>query len=93
MTTNELENKLTNELKTYLKQQGYVDSGKLVASIKFTVKDSPSTGLEIDLDANDYIKYLDKGQLLDKFFAQSKIIDLVITYGSDKINDILESSL
>ena len=90
MTTNELANRLTSELKAYLKQRGYIDSGKLFNSIKFTVTDNP---FDIKLDAEPYIVYLDNGKLLDNFFNQAKISELFAQYLVEKIDELIGASL
>jgi hypothetical protein len=83
MTNIELANRLTSELKAYLKASGHVDSGALYNSIKFTVSENP---FDIKLDAEKYIEYLDDGKFLDKFFAQEKITNLFVDYFNSKIS-------
>lgn len=91
MTTTELSNNLTKLLKKYIKDEGYYSTGKLYKSINFKVTDSPSSGLDVQLDALPYINYLDDGKLLDKFFAQKVVVDLFIDYGMDQISDSIEN--
>lgn len=88
MTTQELSNKLTSSLKDFIKARGYIDSGKLYDSIKFSVTDNPSTGLDIKLDAEEYIIYLDKGTLLDDFFSLDSTLDLFNQYIIQMLDNI-----
>lgn len=91
MTTTELSNSLTNMLKKYIKDEGYYSSGKLYKSIKFTVKNNPSSGLSIELDSLPYINYLDNGQLLTKFFKLNSVESIIFDYGIEQINNEIEN--
>lgn len=91
MTTQELSNKLTSALKDYLKSRGYIDSGALYNSIKFIVIDNPSTGLDVKLDAEEYIKYLDDGKLLDKFFALDSVGAILSQYIDEYISNMIDN--
>ena len=73
MTNKELENKLETALQQRLKSKGYIDSGDLFNSIKFTVTET-ADGPKISLEANDYIKYLQKGKLLSDFFKSNEFL-------------------
>lgn len=86
MATQELSNKLTSALKDYLKSRGYIDSGKLYNSIKFTVSDNP---FDIKLDAEPYIKYLDNGKLVDNFFNLESTTDILLEYFLSSVEDTL----
>lgn len=78
MTAQDLSNKLTSLLKSYIKSRGYVSSGKLVDSIKFTI--TPPPNFDIKLEAEEYIQYLDKGKLLDNFLSTQEVSDAVDAY-------------
>lgn len=64
MTNNELATTLTNNLKDYISQRGHNESGRLKRSINFVV--SPEG--DIKLNAKEYIKYLERGNFLNRFF-------------------------
>jgi hypothetical protein len=67
MTISQLNNKLTTQLKAFIKKENLYDTGALYKSVKFksVYKDFE---LGIKLDSVDYIKYLEKGDFLSKFF-------------------------
>jgi len=94
MTNKELENKLETALQQRLKSKGYIDSGDLFNSIKFTVKDTQD-GPKVELEANDYIQFLDKGKLLSDFFKSDAFLgpygDYISSYISNTITDGLTS--
>jgi hypothetical protein len=86
MTANDLANKLTSLLKSYIKQRGFVASGKLLSSINFTI--TPPPNFDIKLEAEEYIQYLDKGKLLDDFFATQAVSDAIDEYLVTLIDDL-----
>ena len=89
MSTQELEKKLTNELIRFIKSEGHVESGTLIKSISFQVTLS-NFAVDIKLKAKEYIQYLDNGNLLDRFFEQKTVIQLIEEFYSDMIEDLLE---
>ena len=58
MTITEFNQQMTQELKSFIKNEGYVSSGKLIKSIKFTSTFN-NNNLDIKFDSMDYINYLD----------------------------------
>jgi hypothetical protein len=94
MTNKELENKLQTALQQKLKSKGYVDSGDLLNSIKFTVTET-ADGPKVSLEANDYIKYLQKGKLLSDFFTSNEFLtpygDYLSFWMSNTITNGLQS--
>ena len=85
MTIQELNSSLTTQLKSYIREQGYVDSGALVKSIKFKCREKANGGIDVKLNAQDYIQYLDNGKFLQDFFAQQNTIDIIAQYEADRI--------
>jgi hypothetical protein len=80
-------------LKSYIKQRGFVASGKLLSSINFTVNDKDMYNVDINLKSLEYIQYLDKGKLLNDFMELNEVTNLVEEYVSLKIENDLLSSL
>lgn len=76
MTIAEFNQQMTQELKSFIKSEGYVSSGKLVNSIKFKCNFIDNQ-LDIKFDSMDYINYLDNGNLLSKFFAKDSVVNLI----------------
>lgn len=89
MTIQELNNKLTSLLKSYIRSEGYVSSGKLVSSIDFNCSEKPNGTLDVNLFAEDYILYLQDGELIQNFFDTNIVSDLIATYTIEKITDKL----
>ena len=85
MTIQELNIQLTSLLKSYIKSKGYVSSGKLLRSIDFNVREKVNGGLDLKLNAQDYILYLEDGDLLNHFFATKKALDVIAQYEADRI--------
>lgn len=87
MTIQELNSRLTNQLRVYIKAKGFVDSGKLLNSIQFnsTFIDNE---LNIKFDAMEYIKYLDNGNLLPKFLATNEPIQAIQEFYSTNLTII-----
>jgi hypothetical protein len=86
MTANDLANKLTSLLKSYIKQRGFVASGKLLSSINFTI--TPPPNFDIKLEAEEYIQYLDKGKLLDDFLSTQAVSDTIEEYINSLIDEL-----
>lgn len=84
MNTQELSTLLTSELKSYIKKKGYVSSGKLYKSIDFNVMEV-NKKLDIKLNSQDYILYLEDGNLLQNFFNQKKVLELIAKYEAEII--------
>jgi len=93
MTLSQFNSTLTAELKKYIKQRGYVSSGKMLNSIRFTSVDGPDGVVDIKFDTEDYIKYLDNGTFLDDFFKQKVVLDTIGEYEADKLAKALENLL
>lgn len=87
MTIQELNTKLTKELKSFIKNKGYVDSGKLLNSINFNCTFIDNE-LNIKFNAMDYIKYLDNGELLNKFLATQTAIEAIQEFYASNLNII-----
>lgn len=64
-------NKWEEELKSLLTTKGYMDTGKLYDSIKVTIKYT-NDNFEIDIEAKEYIKYLDNGKLFKDWLTKKK---------------------
>ena len=85
MTLSELNNNLTLSLKSYIKERGYVESGKLLNSVKFKCT-YQNDALVIKLDVLEYFQYLDDGKLLSKFLARQKQLDVIQIFYSVQIS-------
>ena len=85
MTIQEFNTQMTQELKSFIKSEGYVSSGKLEKSIKFkcTFNDNQ---LDIKLDAMEYINYLDNGNFLNKFFEKDSVSELIADVYSSNLD-------
>lgn len=90
MTISELNSKLKNALKRYIKNEGYVDSGKLINSIDFNCK-MIGEKLSIKFNAVEYINYLDDGKLISKFFEDSNTLDIIQEFYVDLIQGEVDS--
>jgi hypothetical protein len=93
MTISELNNKLKNALKRYIKNEGYVDSGKLVKSITFNCQMNGEK-LKLKFNAAEYIHYLDDGNLVSNFFGSQEALDIIqeyyVDYSVTEINNSIE---
>ena len=87
MTIQDLNNQLTINLKQYIKSEGFVDSGKLLNSINFNCTFIDNE-LKIKFNAMDYIKYLDNGELLNKFLATQTAIEAIQEFYASNLNII-----
>lgn len=76
MTIQDFNTRMTQELKSFIKSEGYVSSGKLVNSIKFK-STFINNQLDIKFNAMDYINYLDDGNFIKNFFDQQKVFDII----------------
>lgn len=68
-----LENLITIELQNKIKQEDLVDTGSLLDSIKAEVTFTQD-GLNVDIIAEDYYKYLDEEYNLTESIIDSKIV-------------------
>lgn len=84
MTIQDLNNALGRELKIFIKSEGYVDSGKLVNSIKFN-SSFINNELDIKFDTMEYIKYLDDGKLIKRFFEIPRVIEIIQEFYSTNL--------
>lgn len=79
---------LENLLKERIRVEDYIDTGALLESIQFKLEET-STGISIELGANDYIQYLDNGKFIEEFFNSSQFESLmneaVTAYVNSKI--------
>lgn len=72
---------LTRLFQDEIKKQGLVDSGDLLASVKWTVKET-ATGWELKMEAMDYFKYLDdRYKISDNVFNSSTYIQIQTQIG------------
>lgn len=85
MTIAEFNQQMTQELKSFIKSEGYVSSGKLLNSIKFK-STFTNNELNIKFDAMDYINYLDDGKLITNFFDNQKVFDLIQEFYSTNLD-------
>lgn len=76
MTISQLNTSLADALKVYLRASKHNDTGKLYNSIKFNC--TIDKGIDINLDAMEYIQYLDDGQFLEDFY-NSKIVEDILS--------------
>jgi hypothetical protein len=84
MTIQQLNKKLTTELKVFIKKEDLYKTGKLYKSIKFNCI-YKNLDLDIKLDAKEYIQYVEKGDLLQKFFALDKTKEILQEFYADNI--------
>lgn len=93
MTISELNSKLKNALKRYIKNEGYVDSGKLLKSISFNCQMNGEK-LKLKFKAAEYIHYLDDGNLVSNFFGSQEALDIIqeyyVDYSITEINNSIE---
>jgi len=75
---------LNKLMKNYLKSKGYYKSGSLYNSIKFNVKFTDSVP-HIELETNDYIKYLNDGKFLDSFFELKEVKGVIADLVAEEI--------
>jgi hypothetical protein len=92
MTNVELKNELEKALQQKLKSRGHIESGSLYNSINFTVKDTQD-GPKVELEANDYIQFLDKGKFLKEFFASDAFLGPYGKYISSYISNTITDGL
>jgi hypothetical protein len=92
MTTQQLEHSLTIALKAYIKKEGYVATGSLLKSIGFKAT-YKNLKLDIKLVANDYIQYLDDGDLVDKFLSTKKAQEYIAEFYVDAMLDNITDEL
>ena len=85
MTTQEFNKKADALLINFIKNNGYVNSGSLISSIKFSSTQTSNGNFNIKLSANDYIQYLEDGKFLDRFFESKEFLDLYGTVIQDMI--------
>lgn len=69
-------NQLTNLLKQEIISKDFVNSGSLLDSVNFT-SEVTAQGLSIQLEANDYIKYLDNGMFMEDFFNNPQVEQII----------------
>lgn len=81
-------NQLTNLLKEQIISNDYVNSGSLLDSVNF-ISEITAQGLSIQLEANDYIKYLDNGRFIEDFFNSSEVNQIM----EDAVTAWIESKL
>jgi hypothetical protein len=73
MTIKQLNKNLEKLLKDYLKKEKFVDTGALLKSIKFKCTFNEKTfEFNVELDANEYILYLNDGDLLQDFLNENE---------------------
>ncbi len=94
MTIGELNNKLTQALKNYIKSSGHNDTGTLYNSIRFLCTDSKDGGnLKIKFKTMDYIQYLDNGEMVNKFLSLDSTLDIITEYLSTTLIFTQEQNL
>lgn len=82
MTDSQLKIELDNLLRVELKVNNYYKTGALYKSINFIVNDK-----NIRLECKEYIKYLDSGTFLNRFFNSNKFLSVIGDYMSSEIVD------
>lgn len=84
MTLQQLNTKLSANLRTYIRVLDHIDTGDLYKSIKFNC--TYDTQLNIKLKSMSYIVYLDEGEFIYDFFkldSTKKLINQFLTYQLD----------
>lgn len=92
MKIGDLNNKLDSYMKDYIRNEGYVDSGMLLKSIKFKSVEE-NNELIIKFDAEDYIQYLNDGNFINDFFSQNKVLELITEYRAEMIDIQIQNEL
>ena len=87
--TKTLEKQWKDDLINIIRSKGHQGHGILIDSIEVKVSIT-STDIVIDLKANDYIKYLDNGELLKKF-KKDKMSELKEFVKKELIKDLKKS--
>lgn len=85
------ETRLTYLLKQWIDEGDHIITGDLYASIRFVIYEN-NDNLKIELVAEDYLKYLDKGMFIDRFYndrdVDNIISDLVSAFVLYKLENI-----
>lgn len=89
MTKQDLENKLTKQLKDFIKKRKHYDSGKLYNSIKVNITDTENS-VKLSFNAMEYIKYLDDGDFMKDFMKFDSTTKTINLYISTKIQLVLK---
>lgn len=92
MTNIELQNELDKALQQKLKSRNHIESGSLYNSINFTVTET-ADGPKVQLQANDYIQYLDKGKFLKDFFESDAFLGPYSRFMASYISNTITGSL
>ena len=94
MTVSKLNKELEKTLIKFIKDEGFVATGSLIKSIKFKCKyDKKLLDLKIEFEANDYIQYLDEGNLIDNFLETKECLSLIEEFMAKNIEDFIADSL
>jgi hypothetical protein len=94
MTVSKLNKELEKALIKFIKDEGFVATGSLIKSIKFKCKyDKKLLDLKIEFEANDYIQYLDEGNLIDNFLETKECLSLIEEFMAKNIEDFIADSL
>lgn len=72
MTIQELNQVLTEQLQYYIRKNEHINTGKLLRSVKY-VCTYINFNLDIRLQSEEYIQYLDEGTFLDSFYSLFKV--------------------
>lgn len=67
---------LTDLLQQTLIDKCFIETGALHDSVEFRFNQTTYT-IELDLGALEYLRYLDNGDLIDNFFADPEVDNLV----------------
>ena len=78
-------NELTRLFQDEIKRQGLVDTGKLLNSVKWTVRET-SNGWDLQMEALDYFQYLDDRYSISKNVFASAQYERVQTQIADTYN-------
>lgn len=86
MTIKQLNKKLDDLLIDYLKREGYVKTGSLLKSIEFKCKFNQKTyELDFELEANEYIIYLNDGDLIQDFLNETTTLEVISEFIASQI--------
>jgi hypothetical protein len=82
MTSIELKKELDSLLRVEIKSNNYIKTGELYKSVNFVVNNR-----NIKLQCKEYIKYLDEGTFLTRFFNSPRFLSLIGDYMSSQVVD------
>lgn len=79
---------LEEALKDIIEKEGLIDTGRLINSVRANVTDN-----QINIQTEDYYKYLDEKYKLTSQFEKSKAFDVAVKRLEDSIGKDIENSI